>query len=523
MAITQSQFKTWLGSDTAIVCTLVELVGTIDGADTKFYFSNRTYNTTSTDTDADGTSRSNISYDPAIVSSVEFSESLPIDGSANISFGDIAIDNVNGVRDSWLDGVWVNRPISIYIGDPRWQRSNFVKIFSGLISDVGFSERNVINFSIRSILEKLNVPITSKKISDLPSSVAPNASTLQNKDQLVPLLFGEVFNISPISIDPATYTYMIHDGPIERIIEVRDNGVPLIENIGYVPNTAKGTFRLLRPPAGVITCSAQGEQNSVSSTGTIQSGIWAYTVSKIIQLIVLKYGKDSMKVLPSELDLDAMNGFDLNNTSAVGIYITSSTNVISVCQDLAASLGAQFTATRGGLITLLRITIPNSAPGSSYINDANVFRESFAVQQKVPVKGVVKLGYVKNWTVQTQLLTGLPEEHKVAFGTEYRYAESRDENVVSKYMLANNITDPKPTLLLTAPNASIEANRLLALWSVPRYVFKFQATREFLTLALGEMINLTYYRFGLTGSKPAQVISIQTNWNSGLVSLEVLV
>jgi hypothetical protein len=113
MPLTAAAFQTWLESESAVRCTLVEVTANIAGVDTVLYISNRTYNTTSTDTPA------NTSYLPVLKNSLNYSESIPISGQANLSFGDISVDNTNGQYDAWMDYVWTGRPINIFIGDPN--------------------------------------------------------------------------------------------------------------------------------------------------------------------------------------------------------------------------------------------------------------------------------------------------------------------------------------------------------------------------------------------------------------------
>lgn len=507
MALTTVEFQSWLESDSAVKCTIVELTASISGVDTPFYISNRTYNTNNTDTPA------NTSYLPILKNSLSYSESLPLDGQANISYGDISIDNTNGKYDIWMEYIWTNKPISIFIGDPKFPRDDFTKIYSGVISDISFSDRNTINISIRSLAQKLNAPLKMVKVGGSGPS----------KDLLRPLVFGEVHNITPLQIDSALLQYMVHDGPIERIIEVRDNGVPLLPTTGYIVDATTGTFRLLRSPIGTITCSVQGEQNTINSiTGAVVLGNWSYTVAKIIHLIVAKYSDNT--VLPSEVDLQGFSDFDITHQQPVGIYITQESNIISVCQELAASVGAQFTSTRSGLITLLKLTSPVTDAGSRNITDDDIVRGTLSVSQKVPVKATIKLGYVKNWTVQTQLLTGIPEEHKTMYSKEYYYISADDAGVRAAYKLATE-PDPVNTLLITNSSSYVlnEATRRLDLWKTPRYTFRLECIPKFLNIKLGEMVKLTHYRFGLTGTKSAQVISLQTDWYTGKVSMEVLV
>jgi hypothetical protein len=452
-------------------------------------------------------------YLPILKSSLDYTESLPFSGTASLSYGDIGVHNTDGAYDHWMDYVWVNRSINIYVGDVRFTREDFTKIYSGVVSDIAFSDKQTINISIRSILEKLNTPITDTKIN----GAGTNAETLR------PLVFGEVHNITPIQFNPQNLVYMVHNGPIERIIEVRDNGVPLILGTSYTVDLTQGTFTLLKPPAGTITCSVQGEQNSVNpATGNIVSGSWASTLSQIILLIIRKYG--TTQILPSEIDLTTFIDYANLSTEKLGIYLTDSTNVILACQELADSVGVQFTATKNGLITLVKLDVPSTNPADRQIGPESMLKDSFTIVNKTEVVSAKKLAYCKNWTVQTQLLTGLPEAHKLLFSQEYLYETAISIDVQNLYRLTAE-PEIKNTLLISNSTGDVtsEAERLLAIWSVPRSVYKMELIAPHIKIKLGEMVLLKHPRFGLSQGKPGHVTSVNTNWQTGRVNVEVLV
>lgn len=757
MALTTAQFQAWLESNSAIRCLLVEVVVNIDGTETLLYLSNRNYNTGPSESPA------NTHYAPWIQTSLSFNQSLPLDGTASLSYGDIAIDNTNGDRDDWLNYIWANREINIYMGDVTFARADFTKIYSGYVSDIASSGRNTLNLSIRDLLQRLNTPVTATLVG----------GTDQNKEQLRPLVFGEVHNITPVLVDAANLVYMVHNGPIERIIEVRDNGVPLALTTGYTVNLSAGTFTLLKSPAGTITCSVQGERSAINhatggvishsystqaltwtrsgttatithtthgfsngasinisassatttiplgvytinvinansysitclspenlvlqsdnlgvspwsgcsatistetyssstfwtlakvsittseyrgqSLGTIQAGShivkiallagnntnvsvglydetsnswganvdssatilegpgvlgiyagglfnitglsatiptvititrnyltsvsagiyiypgtpnnnvigtsikvaaiqvnkgtspnpyystttsrgtpsgtntissYANTVAEIVQIVIQKYG--TTPVTSANIDLATFNTFDTANPQPIGIYLTTNTNVISLCQDLAASVGAQFTSNRQGLVTLLKLDSPTGNGTTRTITDTDILQGSCSIEQKVPVQGVVKLGYCKNWTIQTQLLTGIPEAHKTMLALEYLTATAADNATLLKYNLSAEPQIKNTYLTSNTPTAyvSTEAARLLSLWSTPRFIYKLEGAAKFLTLNLGDMVSLTHYRFGLQNSKYGQVVSIAVNWDTGRVNLGILV
>jgi hypothetical protein len=237
---TDTQLIQWLKDDSAIRCVLMEVGVNTGGVETTRFLSNRGYVTGPTDSPA------NTIYSPNISGGVQFTEGMTLDGSTSISYGDIEIYNPSGEKDSWLADIWSNRTVQVYIGDISWTRSQFYKIFDGLVTSVSSRQRDKINLVLGDKLQRLNVPVTESILG------GPTA----NKDRLIPLLFGECHNIEPLLTNPVIQEYQIHDGPIERIIEVRDNGVP----VQFTPYLSTGKFRLVSQPVGTITVSAQGHK-----------------------------------------------------------------------------------------------------------------------------------------------------------------------------------------------------------------------------------------------------------------------
>lgn len=199
----------WLEDQTSIRCLLVEItaLNVITGFEVTFYLSNAGYTTTTAD----------VSYLPYLTRALQTTESLSIDGLLTMSSGNIEVANFNGELDSWLDStqyIWANRPVSVYLGDPRWTASNlaavrttFEKVFDGVIADVDSSSREYLNVKVRDKLEKLNYPITDNVIGVYGTWSGGQS----NQDAIRPLILGEVNNITPVLVDPSKLEYMFSD------------------------------------------------------------------------------------------------------------------------------------------------------------------------------------------------------------------------------------------------------------------------------------------------------------------------
>lgn len=487
--MTNNEYQDWLNNPSNPHIVLVEVTAAVAGVDTVRYLASSPYNTTTSDTPA------STPYLPFIESGMQITESLSLDGEAGMSVGDVEIINVDGRFDSWLNDVWMNKPIKILFGSPYWPRSEMRLVFDGVVADIDVRNGDVINLKLRDKLQRLNTPVSETKLG----------GTTSNKDAVLPELFGECHNITPLLINPVTLDYQVNAGAVESIFEVRDNGVP----VSYTADLNAGTFRLASSPTGTITCSAQGNKG----------GGYTDTVASIIKRIVTTRGKASDRFTINDLDESNLATFDLLNPQAVGIDFPERVNVLNGCKELASSLGAQLICPEGKL-RIVKIDFPVLNPTFD-IKEHHMITP-LSIAQRNPVAAAIKLGFCKNYTPQPDLPTRLPAEHKSMYAAEFLTVTASDAAVQSVYKL-----DAEPvrqdTLLLTYTDAQAEANRRLNISKVTRTLYTFDATSALLTLQLGQGVNLFNKRFGLQDGKAGVVVSLSKNYLTASVNVGVLI
>ena len=491
MAISDAEYTAWLASPDAMRCILVEASVNVAGSEITRYLSNRGYVTGAAESPA------NTSYRALISGGVKLTEKLAIDSNASLSWGEIELLNQDGILDSWWYDVWTNRNISVFFGDVKWARSDFRNIFKGVLAGVGSQNRTSVNLFLRDALQRLNVPVTDTKLG----------GSTTNKDRLIPLTFGECHNVSPLLIDPTLHDYQVHQGAIEDIIEVRDNGAP----ITVTKTIATGKFRLANSPVGTITCSVQGDKPSTYSNKIADS----------IKAIVKNYGESSTRFTDSDIDLTNFSNFNSTNTAPIGLYLSDRTNILEACQQLAGSVGAQVMMSRLGKLQLKRIDFPVS--GTPYdIKPKNIVEMSLAVDSLEDVTPAVKIGYCKNWTVESNLQTAVPEEHKSLYSQEWLTSTNTDSAVATKY---KTLVEPvqRDTLLLTTSDAAAEATRAMAVTSVQRTTYRFVGFAELFELELGQTVTLTDARFGLIGTVSGVVVGLEPDWMNARIVVKVMV
>jgi hypothetical protein len=490
--MTDVDFLDWLKSPAAIRMTLVEVVAQVGGVETTRYLSTGTYTTGAADTPA------NISYEADVSTGVQFVEQLSLSGEATLSAGDIEVGNVGGVRDGWLNDIWVNRQIQAWIGDPRWPRADFRMIFNGVVADIAPKGRDTLALKLRDKMQRLNTAVTEAKLD----------GTTPNKDAILPLAFGEVHNVTPLLTNPSTLEYQVHDGACESIFEVRANGLPV--SAVAVNTTGKFTLNVANQSAA-ITVSAQGDKPSA----------YTNTISALVERLVTGYGKASDRFTSGDLDVANLAAFDAAHQQPVGLYLKDRTNVIAACQMLAASVGAQIVPTRLGQLRLIQIALP-AAGTPTEIRPEHIIGDTLAPVSRTDVVAAVKIGFCKNWTVQANLQTALPAQHMDLFATEWLTATATNPTVQATYKL-NGDPVQQDTMLLRRTDADVEAARRLALWSVPRTVYEFEGVAEMLMLELGQAVTIYNRRYGMTAGVPGMVISLAPDWSTAHCKVGILV
>lgn len=547
-------YKTWLETPNKIRAVLVIIkdvyVPEVDPEDYNLHISSH------------GLTVSGRQYLP-VLNKLSIDESISLDYSPTINSGDIEINNSNGEYDHWINAIWINKTVTIYVGeilpvlnDQSLYLERYQQVFTGIVSDIDLKNRNVINLKIRDVLQEANTSISSEVLGNYYQGSIVPTSTYNNPyaNNLKPVVYGEVNNITPLLIDPSTLQYMVNRDSVESIIEVRDNGVPVQFTVdptynvpgypewfpgpGWKPywsgNNA-GTFKLLKTPVGAVTCSVQGTPISIGHTYSIEDpysygrryNTYKNTAANIISVI-----------LDKALDTFSEEGFDpvsfsTLGTQPVGVYITSRVNMLSLCQEIAKSCGLILTTNRYGRIRLVELALPEdyeifSEPASSYplIEEKDTIYNSLMVDRKLDVIAGVKVGYARNWTIQPSLLTSIPEQHKSLFSTEYLEALSKDAYVASNYKITTEPELDTGYLITTDAAQTVSANKL-NLYKEQRKILKMTCTTKFLYLEPGDYVRLIASRFDISpATKPysvGQVISTKPDWIRGTIELGVLV
>lgn len=491
MAISDADYLIWLAADNKSRIVLVEAQAYSGGLLVTRYMSNYPFVSAPADTPA------NQAYDDLVLSIPQFTTKMSeqFTGQSTPSWGDAEIANENGDRDSWLDDAWDGRSLKLYLGDKSWPKSDFRKILDGTIADIYAKDQRTLALKIRDKQWALNVPAQTNMIT----------GTTANTDLPKPLCYGQCFNTEPVLIVAATHQYQDHDGAVNAISTVYDNGV----GVGSTPTIANGTFVLTAAPAGRITADMQGAK---------PGGAYLTKCADIMQHLITTHST----LTAGDLDAASFTAFNITAAQALGLYVRDRQNLIELLDALIKSVGGWYGFSRDGLLQLGRLEDPTGGVSVLDLTNDDVVEGSIRCIRRIPALTTIRLGYRKNWTVQTDGIAGAATEARRAdLASDYLVSKALDASIKTAHPLALE-PDLEGTLMTVQADCDAEAARRLALWGVTRNVYALDCFSAPARVSIGQVIKLTHPRFGFTAGAKAVVVSITEQPTKNRLSLEIL-
>lgn len=487
MAISDAQFAAWLRRDRARV-VLVEAQAYSAGAVVTRYLSDRGFVSAPTDTPANTAYPELLTEVPRINS--KMAEALR--GRSMVSYGDINIDNASGEFDAWLMDAWEARPVRLYLGDPGWPKADFRLVFDGVADDIRARDNRTLTLKLRDRQYLLDVPLQTTLIG----------GTGPAKDQRRPACYGEVKQVEPVLIDAGTRTYAWHDGQVQGVDGVFQDGVPIAT---YTADNSAGTISLTAALTGRLTLDGKG-----SKTG----GVYVNTTGDIMARIVAE-----RTAFPAgDIEAASIAALNADVPGAVGLYIgRDSTTVIGALDALAGGVGGYYQIGRDGLLRVGQLKAPAGTPVLTLTDDDLQLGRIELLKRMVPMASV-RVGYERYWTVIDNAATAATEAARQRLSDGYLVAKATNTLTGHLKPIEGNL---EPSCFVASADASTEATRRAALYSVIRRVFRLEGFAAAQQLQLGDVVELDLSRYELGGGVLATVIGLDENITGGAIGLEV--
>lgn len=464
----------------------------------------------------------NQEYEPRLLVPLIFSQSLysngQFSGESIPGYGAIVIINADGALDDFINYAVDGRRCVVKLGSPDFSYSDFGVVFDGTMESIEFTNTTV-EIKVRDLQHVLALPLQQTVYSGLGGWNGTSDLT----GRVVPHCYGRVRNGEPVLVDASNLRYQIHYRSVSQIDAVRDKGVSLT-NFGdyanlaaldaavipagdYATCLAQGCFKLGSSPVGQVTFDAIGDNVGGSTTDT----------ATLVKRISSDVG------LLTDFDTASFTALTSLNNSVNGIYEPEQVSISEALTKLMNSIGAFYTFDRSGNMTVGRIDAPSGVPAAVF---TKVEILSFVRKPTVIPNWRIKLGYRPNLRNLSQselasslLPGGASASLNSSLTDEFRYVVSEDSAVKTAHLLA--IDQEIQTTLDDQTAAQTESDRLLTMFKVARDVYTVKVKTQPLSRKLGEVIEITHSRYGLSGGKLFTIVGLVEDYVSSTVEMEV--
>ena len=435
-------------------------------------------------------------------------------GAINTGIGELSLNNTDGGLDYLCTDYAINgRDISVYITENP--SNNFPADYTLVCkakAHLAQASSTEVRVSLNDKMKLLDKPLLTTKY--LGNNVLPYGTEgveADLKDKKKPRVYGRVQNISPYFVNTARLIYQISDKPCS-VTNVYSRGIPWLSDINFSSfadlnndtlepaqgkyraySGVEGTYiRLGSIPAGTLTCDAE-------SSSTIPSSI--------LREVLNDAGISSTDIVSS--DFVAMSSY----AYPCGVFVTDDTASLQVINEVAISIGAYCCFDRFGKFRVGRLELPTTASLTLYEDQfMNIELLSTSdTDEGVPAK-TLTIEYSKNYTVQTDLGDTAASNRSSFAKLEYRKAVATSTSAASLYSSSPEITIP--TLLLSQPDALLEANRRIGLLQHRRAynVIVRVSQNIFNQIDIGGNVKIVCNRFGLNNGGTYRCIGMTYNF-----------
>lgn len=474
-------------------------------------------------------------------------------GAAPVGAGAIVLSNADGELDDILTESFDGKPFYVYSVNPETLKVSAL-LRRGFLEQPTYDDKT-ITFQCRDALHALDIELLTTKYAGtnaLPAGVEGTADDIGGTPK--PVLLGTCKNVTPVQVNTSKkiyqldgvrgfatgYTLAVYD---KRAVVTQDGAGDYTSQADMEANNptagqyrvwpAGGMFRINFTPAGALTCDVTNPADAASG-GVAQ-------LNHVINTL-------SADVVGLRAPVFSLAGQIYDVTPDVGIYINDTRTVLSAVSELLASAGGfistgipldgTYVASDINTCQLYEPASPFFTPLLSPI----LITEAELVQGTYPTmvppseadRGLpvwrVNVQYAKNWTVMTENdLAGVAAADVAYFTKEYRTAEAHDDDIKDDWPQALELT--VTTLIVDAADATAEAQRLLALFKVPRQRLSLRIPRQVIEMGTGghapvnfvpgARITLQIPRFGLDAGKTFIVLEMLDNFETDEVALVV--
>lgn len=401
-------------------------------------------------------------------------------GEASIGFGEIVLANAHGRYDAWPDISFDGRPCIVKAittdpdtGAPLWSYRDAPVLIRGTVESVDLTDAfSTIRLRFYDRLADLDRPLQSARYGGTTTAGGRGADgTADLKDTLKPRIYGRKLNVVPVDVNPFDLIRQVSDRACASIA-VYDGGLPLtaagnfatvasltaapLQPGQYATALALGLFRLGGVPASAVTADV-----TASAAGS---------AADIARQMLLDAG-----VGPAELDAVSFDALRSANGAPCGYAVSTDESVLSAVTRVLRSIGGWIVPDGSGVFSVGRLDLPTNAPIAAFEEwqcRGDIERLAPGDSNRgVPAhRVVVRYGQLGRVQGDNEVAGAVDAARRSALALEWRQEAAENPAVKGRYLQAQEMTFD--TCLVNAADARAEAQRLLAIYSARRDVWR---------------------------------------------------
>lgn len=472
-------------------------------------------------------SLSNQPYAGTLEKALRFHRSI-IDGTRlggmSSGYSEIVIDNQSGDYDAYANSLDGARVI-VRMGSRGAAWDTFAVIYDGLADGSATVEEESLTIHLYDDNKRLEMPAQP----NVYGGTGTTDGDANVKSKRKPIWLGTCANVSVPLIDAVNLVYQLHDGAISAVSHVYDRGVELTVNATadysnyanliaatitpgrYATCLALGLMRLGARPDGTITVTANGAVSN-GLIATVASGFFSDTASCVHYLLTISTAN-------IVVDRASVSAVYASQAAAIGYFIgpDDSKTLRQAIDDLMYGVLGWAGFRRDRTFDMGLIALPGSVPLVSYTGDGTgedfyTLRQMPLPSQTSPPPYRIRAAYSRNWTQQSDIDATVDASTQTLRKDAYSIAISTDTATSTAIQAAHpQAQDPDvwPSYFNLSADAVTFANATLVLFGgATRILCEFVVTAAAYALNIGNPVQVTDARYGLSGGKMLAIVSI---------------
>jgi len=422
----------------------------------------------------------NYFYEPRIQGIPAFSRVMQLwkFASSQTSFGNLIVLNGDAQMDSMRNWIFSGQDFSCKLGGDEILDADYTEVLKGVMGKPEYSDSKVV-IPIKDYSAKLK--------KELPPNIYTSTANMPTETvgSPIPLCFGTVKNIKPVLIDDATMTFQVHDGRINDITAVYDDGAVFSS---FTKDLSNGKFTLTASPVGgldKITCDVQGYHNGTKQL--IKPG-------EILNHIATTY----TTLTSGDLDAASFTQLDVDRPYDIGFYIRNKQSVFSVFDNVLRGILSDWGFTRTGKLQVLAFELPGTYSEKYENREFMSFRELKNILPAVYHRFSIK--YAMDWSDDSKTAQVMVEDATVL--TKYANAEEREVD----------------TYLVNQSDATTVGNKFLSIFDGTHYAIEFTIKIRAFVHNLMDTIRVNRSRYSMT-DKDFRIVGISEDYTNNRVKL----